>query len=209
LVKVSTDARKMLNALKAKSGREASIEDVFIAEELAYTYFAKVVVGNINRMYNPNSKSNPGSMAFYVKPTRSLNKGRRKDIDEWIMTDEEKRVYWTICNQYLIDDFNHDQLKQLRDLCGKPYDMIQLGIKECGREDIRSIPYLFRVVEGLQAKEDHRKRQLEFLRGKFGTEDSAPVVERNRMEIANLMYSWEDTIQNVELQKKVDDLRGK
>lgn len=204
-MKVSRDARQMIDALQVLIDREASIEDVFVAEELAYSYFGKTVVGHIKRMYNPNSANGPDTMAFYVKPTRSLNKGRRNK-DEWTLIDEEKRVYYLISNQYLIEDFNYDALKQMREMCQQPYTLIQQAITESLASDVRSVPYLFRIVEGLAIRKEHKRQEIEDRRKLFKGEEDSKIMTRGKAEIANLMYSWEETIQNVELQHKVNKL---
>jgi hypothetical protein len=205
LAKVSRDARAVLLAIQSLSGREASIEDVFSAEELVYSFYGKTIVGHIKRMYNPNSKSNPNTVSFYDKPTRSLNKGRRNKED-WRMTDEERRVYWLVCNSYLIEDFNHDALQQLRMVCRQKYEDVNEAISISNGEDVRSIPYLWRVVEGLRVRREHKRRQIEDRRRLFmgSTEDEVNV--RGKAEIASLMYDWQETIQNVELQRRVEAL---
>jgi hypothetical protein len=205
LAKVSRDARQILNELRAKSGQEPTIEDVFEAEQLVYSYYAKTVVGHIKRMYNPNSKSDPARVAFYVRPTRSLNKGRRNK-DDWLMTEEEKRVYWEVCS-YLIEDFNYDALKLLREICQRKLDIVREAIEISEAEDVRSIPYLYRVLEGLEARKEHERRQIEERRRLFLQEQNKQTIKRGRLEIASLMHEWQETIQNMELQKKVDKLR--
>lgn len=204
-MRMSRDARQILDTLQSLSNKEASVEDVFIAEELAYSFYGKTVSSHIKRMYNPNSKNNPDSMAFYVKPTRSLNKGRRNK-DDWYMTKEEREIYCMVCGEYLIDDFNYEQLKQLREVCQRPHEDVEEAIKISVEEDVRSIPYLYRVLEGLEARREHQRRQIEERRKLFLQESNRPVVRRSRLEIASLMYDWQETIQNVELQSKVNDL---
>lgn len=195
----------MLDALQILTGREASFEDVFNAEELAYSFYGKTVAAHIKRYFNPKSNNNPDTIAFYMKPTKSLNKGRRNK-EEWVMTDEEKRVYHLIASQYLVEDFNYDSLKQMREMCQHPREIVQSAIAESISGDVMSIPYLYRIVEGLAVRKEHKRQQMEYRRKLFGVEDSVAVPSRGAAEIAGLMYDWQETIRNVELQRKVNKL---
>ena len=69
-----------------------------------------------------------------------------------------------------------------------------------------SIPYLYRVLEGLEARKEHQRRRIEDRRRLFAAEDNKQVAPRGKIEIASLMYDWQETIQNMELQKKIDRL---
>lgn len=206
MAKVSRDARKILDELRALSGQEPTMDDVFEAEQLAFSFYAKTVVGHIKRMYNPNSKSDPARVAFYVRPTRSLNKGRRSKED-WTMTESEKAIYWAISNGFLIDDFNHDALVQVQAMCQRKIEDVREAIKISTEEDVLSIPYLYRVLEGLEARREHQRQRIEDRRRLFLQDEDKQVKRRGMLEMASLMYDWEQTIQNMELQKKVDRLR--
>lgn len=205
MAQVSRDARNILNALRDLGSGAPTIDDIFEAEQLAFSFYGKTVVGHIKRMFNPNSKGDPARVAFYVKPTRSLNKGRRNKED-WAMTDDERRVYWLISKQYLIEDFNYDALIQLRTICNSKYEDVNEAMGIAIDEDVRSIPYLFRVLEGLGARREFKRKQIEDRRRLFMGQAQEQKHVRGKAEIASLMYSWQETIQNVELQRKVKDL---
>lgn len=207
-MKISRDARQMLNTLTEVSGRETSITDVFIATQLAYSFFGKTVSAHIKRMYNPNSKANPHEMQFYVKPTLSLNKGRRNK-EEWILTEQEQNNLMRI-GGYLIEDYNYDQLKQMRLLCAMPEFDVKEGIEIAKEEQVYSIPYLYRIVEGIEARKEHKRQQMHATRKMVHTDTGSKVNSRTPLELASLMAEWQETIQNVELEEKVNKLyRGK
>jgi len=208
--KMSRDARKMIDELDSFNvqygKKETSLEDVFVAEELAYSYFAKTICAHIKRYYNSNSDKNPESMSFYVKPTKSINKGRRNK-DEWTMTDNDKQIYVTM-TKYLIEDFNYDQLKLLREVSNTyNHDTIIEAIKISKSEDVYSIPYVHRVAEGIKARHEIQIHQIQSRRKLFyDTTEQSMAGRRSRIEIASLMHDWQQSIQNVELEKKVKRL---
>lgn len=208
-MKMSRDARKIIDTLLELRGTGATFVpfDVYYAEMLAYSFFSKTVVGHMKRMYNPNSKSNPNEVAFYVKPTFSLNKGRRNK-EEWRMLPDHMDNYYQISN-YLIEDFSYDFLKIMKDLCSNyEPDMIREGIKIAKGEDVHSIPYLLRVVEGIKARQEFKIVKLDQFRQKFHKVEEEQAVVRSPIEIADLAAQWQETIQNMELQKKARDLYG-
>lgn len=203
-IKVSRDARKTLNALSEISGKDFSIDDIFASEELCYSYYSKTVIGHIKRFYNPDSKGNPNSILFYTQPTKSINKGRRNK-DSWDMSDHDRRIYWAI-GSYLIEDYNYDNLCIIKSMCQYEFDDISEAIKIAKSEDVFSIPYVLRIVEGIVARREERKRQIQNRRGLFNKPRESDANKRSRIDIANLMDRWGQTIENVELQNRVDRL---
>lgn len=202
---MSRDARRIINTIAAQgAGVDFTPVDVYFAEVLAYSFYAKTVEGHIKRMYNPKSKGNPNEVAFYVKPTFSLNKGRRNK-EEWRMAPDHQANYYAI-SKYLIEDYSYDFLKIVKDICGYPIQMVSEGIKIAKSENVHSVPYLLRVVEGIKARQEHQVHKLDQFRQKFHTQEQAVVTKRGAVEIAGLMASWEESIQNMKLQKQVEQL---
>lgn len=207
-MKMSRDARNITNALIEKQGAGATIApaDVYFAEMMAYSFYGKTVVGHINRMYNPNSKGNPNEIAFYLKPTFSLNKGRRNK-EEWRMMPDHQENYYAI-SKYLIEDYSYDFLKIVKDICGYPPQMVKEGIQISKAENVHSIPYLLRVVEGIKARQEFKVVKMDQFRQKFHNQEEAATIKRSAVEMASLMAGWEESIQNMKLQQKVKDLYG-
>lgn len=210
---MSRDARKALTTLESISGKKASIEDAFIAEELCYSFYPSFIISIIRKVYNPNSKLDPGRMSFYVKPIRSQGgkgkaKGVRRDTRDWIMTDNDRRVYWAI-GHYLLTDYSHEHLQLVRECCRYPFEDVKKAIAISEEEGVHSVPYLHSVLERIQAEREREKQKIAELRkmviNNVGEEQ---VIKRNNLEIASLMYEWEQTIQNMNLRRKVEKLFG-
>lgn len=202
---MSRDCRKVVNELEKLSGKKCTMQDIFDGEQLVYTYYAKTICRHINRFYNPDSKGNPNAIAFYVKPTKSINKGKRT-TDIWEMTENDKEMYSLITNGYLIEDFSIDQLKIIKDMGKFDIRDIKTGIQEAKRENIFSIHYLFRIVEGIVAKKEHMKANRQRIKELYSYNDNDDTISRNQIELAQMKYSWKNTLENIILEKKVREL---
>jgi hypothetical protein len=202
---MSRDCRKVVNELEKLSGKKCTMQDIFDGEQLVYTYYAKTICRHINRFYNPDSKGNPNAIAFYVKPTKSINKGKRT-TDIWEMTENDKEIYSLITNGYLIEDFSIDQLKIIKDMGKFDIRDIKVGIQEAKRENIFSIHYLFRIVEGIVAKKEHMKANRQRIKELYSYNDNDDTISRNQIELAQMKYSWKNTLENIILEKKVREL---
>lgn len=202
---MSRDCRKVLNQLSELSGIAPTMEDIIDGEQLVFTYYAKTICGHISRFYNPDSKGNPEKVAFYVKPTKSINKGKRT-TESWQMTDHERNVYILITTGFLIEDFSQDQLKIIREMGKFSIKDIKSGITQATNEKVYSIHYLQRIVESIVAKKEHQKNQRQRLRELYSYEDNGDTISRSPLELASLKYNWLNTLENRKLEKKAEEL---
>jgi len=207
-MKMSTDARKVINKLIELTGSEevATVHNVLVAETLCYSFYAKTIMGHMSRFYNPDSKGDPTDMMFYVKPIRSINKGRRnKEIWASVLVEEEAGKYQLV-GDYVSTDYNNEALKQVREIMDTySEDEIRSAIKISGEADVYSVPFLYRVLESERAeririaerRERQRKAQEESRRGIYAGQG----VKRTPIDVANLAMSWEETINTMKLEK--------
>lgn len=206
MIKTSRDARKVLNQLQELTNKEPSFEDIFLAEELTFSFYAKTVCSAIKRYYNPDSKGDPNSLSFYVKPIKSINKGRRSKED-WQMDMNDKMVYRWV-GQFILEDYSYDMLKTMRELCRYRFDDVEQATKVSKSEDVYSIPYILRVVEGIKARREHKQQQIQQMRKMFHVKQDEGIVVRGPAEIASAKHSWQELLQNSELQQRVNRLYG-
>lgn len=205
MVYMSRDGRKVINHLLSLSGEKIPTkEDIIQAEQLVFTYYSKTIIGHITRFYNPDSKNNPNRVAFYVKPTKSINKGKRT-TEEWIMTDEDREKYFTI-GEYVIEDYSIDQLKIIRDLCKYQLKDIKVAIKESQKENIYSIFYLQRVVEGIVTQKEYERSKKQYLKELYKYNEKTDIINRTPLEIATMEYTWQNSVENLELRRKMEEL---
>lgn len=197
----------MLTALSEITGRNPTVDDLFVAEEICFTYYANPVISIIKQIYKKSKSDERIRLGYYVQPIVSIIKQKRKS-DTWTMNEHDKRVYWFVTTRYLIDDFNHDQLVQLRDLCRFPYDDIEEAARISKNEQVYSIPYLYRVVEGIQARKAEKMRQLQERRKMFYVEQNEHIIKRSRLDIAKLEAQWLKQCENAELMRMVNELYG-
>lgn len=202
---MSRDCRKVLDQLQELSKQAPTMQDILDAEQLVYTYYAKTICGHISRFYNPESKGDPSRIAFYVKPTQSINKGKRT-TEIWKMTDHDKEVYQLITTGYIIEDFSLDQLKTIKDMGKYELKDISSGIQEATKEGVYSILYLLRIVEGIVAKKEHQKAQRQKLKELYKYEDNDNTTSRSTLELASMRYSWQNALENSILERKVKEL---
>ena len=203
-MKMSRDARSVLQAIEACGGTDVyDFDNVIEAEQLVYSYFGKTVVGHIKRFYNPNStKGNAWRVAFYVQPVRSINKGKRNKED-WEFTTEEREVYQWVSKHYLIDDFNYEQLKQMREICQRPLPLVKEAIASALQEDTRNVPYLLRVLQGLEAERNARKAQREKLRDMFSYQEDKTEHRWSALDLAQAQYGWQQALENKKIEQEV------
>lgn len=205
-MKMSRDARLVLQTIIDCGGNPAEVltmDNAIDAEQLVFTFFGKTVAGHVKRFFNPNStKGNANRVAFYVQPVTSINKGKRnKEI--WEFTNEEREVYAYVSKYYLIDDFNYEQLKQIREICQRPLGLVKEAIASALQEDTRNVPYLFRVLQGLEAQKNARKAQREKLRDMFqytGAKEERPWTV---IELAQAQFEWQRALENKQIERKV------
>lgn len=199
---MSRDCRKVIDHLLSLSGEKGpTVEDVINAEQLVFTYYGKTIVGHISRFFNPESKGNPNRIEFYIKPTKSINKGKRT-TNEWIMSDLDKEIYLTI-GKYLIEDYSVDQLKIIKDMCKYQIKDIEVGIQEAQKEQIYSVFYLQRIVEGIAAKREHTKAQRQHIKDLYKYDGDTDTINRTPLELASMKYNWQNEMENTELQRKL------
>ena len=202
---MSRDSRKVIIQLESLSNQTHIFEDVLESEQLVFTYYAKTICGHISRFFNPESKSNPNRVAFYVQPTKSINKGKRT-TDIWTMTNNDKDIYKLITTKFVIEDFSIDQLGMIKEMCQYPIEFVEVGIKQSMAEKIYSIIYLRRIVESLYVKREYEKAKRQKLKELHKYEDDNNVVSRSPMELASMKYGWINTLENRELQNKIERL---
>lgn len=202
---MSRDCRKIIDCLEKLSGQKCDMEDILEAEQLTFTYYAKTICGHIGRFYNPDSKGNPNRVAFYVQPTKSINKGKRT-TDIWQMSDHDKEVYKLITTKFIIEDFSLDQLAMIKEMGQYSIKIIEEGIKETMSEKIYSIIYLKRVVEGIHAKREHEKAQRQKLKELYSYQDNNDIISRSPIELASLKYNWLNTLENRQLERQAEEL---
>ena len=203
-MRMSRDARLVLQAIQDCGGDVVvDLDNVVEAEQLVYTYFGKTVAGHVRRFYNPNStKGNANRVAFYVHPTKSINKGKRNK-DNWEFTSEEREVYQWVSKHYLIDDFNYEQLKQMREICQRPLPLVKEAISSALQEDTRNVPYLFRVLQGLEAERNARKAQREKLRDMFSYQEDTTAHQWSALDLAQAQYGWQQLLENKKIEQEV------
>lgn len=182
--------------------------DIFIAEQLAYTYSFNVINAAITKYYNPKSKNDPTSMAFYEKPIRSQNRGRISD-DDWIGT--EKFQIW-----HELATFAPSQLGKtdIEYIISSPPDMtcIKQGIDIARKSKIISIPYAagIAIKEYASKIEVQRQQEEEFNAHKISESDIYSQIHKHSiLEIAGLANEWSETVENIELERKVNSIREK
>lgn len=205
---ISRDARRVLSTLQSISGvNTQSIEDLWVAERLVYSFFPKIIIGHIERFYNPKSKNKPWKMTFYEKPARSQNFGRRRN-DDWEHSDEKMEI-WKLLSEYVLTDYSYDDLVFIKDSDITVED-IKYGIKIGMEEKVYAIPYAIRVAERHKAERDKQKEDIQNRRNLFSYIDINNDIERRgRLEIATNIASWQEEIENLQLKKKVEELYGK
>lgn len=206
-MKMSRDAREMKNYLEAKSGKPTPPLDLFGLEQLSFGFYPKFIKGAIDRFYNPNSKQDPTSINFYMKPVLSMGKAKRSG-ELWEMTDDHKTILWKI-SHYLLDDYNHEQLLIIKQMCETfTPQQIEQAIQIAKTEKVFNVNYLLRVTEGVKSREDYEKNKIQERRKLFdtGSPTNDIVVKRQRVELASIMDDWENTLENIKLQKKLEEL---
>lgn len=200
---MSTEARKVINKIEELSGITHTFEDIIQAEQLVYSYYSRTVVGHVSRFYNPDSKQDPSRVAFYVQPVRSINKGKRNKED-WEFTTEEREIYQWVSKHYLIDDFNYEQLKQMREICQRPLPLVKEAIASALQEDTRNVPYLLRVLQGLEAERNARKAQREKLRDMFSYQEDKTEHRWSALDLAQAQYGWQQALENKKIEQEVE-----
>jgi hypothetical protein len=105
-----------------------------------------------------------------------------------------------------MDDFNHDQLLTLRQMCQYRYEDVSAAIAVGRQEDVFSIPYVYRIVEGSNVRREYQAHKLEERRKMFIDGPAKEATSRGLVEIASLSYDWQQTIENLNLQERVDKL---
>ena len=204
---ISRDARRVINTLQSVSGsNEQDIHDLWIAERLVYSYFPKILIGHIERFYNPKSKNNPDRMAFYEKPARSQNFGRRRN-DDWEHTDEKFEI-WGMLGQYVLTDYSQDDLLLIKTVDVSQED-VAYGIRIGREEKVYSIPYAIRIAERHKAEREQRKQEIRGRRELFHSQSvNKDINRRGRLEIASRVADWQNEIENLQLQRRVKRLFG-
>ena len=204
---ISRDARRVIDTLQSVSGsNKQDIHDLWIAERLVYSYFPKVLIGHIERFYNPKSKNNPDRMAFYEKPARNQNFGRRRN-DDWEHTDEKFEI-WKMLGQYVLTDYSYDDLLLIKTVDVSPED-VAYGIRIGREEGVYSIPYAIRIAERHKAERERRRQEIRERRELFRIQDvNGDINHRGRLEIASRVAAWQDEIENLQLQRRVKRLFG-
>ena len=203
-MRMSRDARLVLQTIESCGGVDVyDFDNIIEAEQLVYSYFGKTVASHVKRFYNPNStKGNASRVAFYVQPVRSINKGKRNK-ENWEFTTEEREAYQWISKHYLIDDFNYEQLKQMREICQRPLLLIKEAISSALQEDTRSVPYLPRVSQGLEAERSARKAQREKLRDMFSYQEDKSKHQWSALDLAQAQYAWQQALENKKIEQEV------
>ena len=203
---ISRDARRVINTLLSVSGKDKpSINDLWTAEQLVYTYYPNVIIGHIKRYYNPKSKNDPSSMKFYEKPARSQGHGKRTN-KTWV-TDDKFNI-WSMLSKYVISDYSYDDLAMIKEIDVEEQD-IEHGIK-VGRENrIYSIAYAIRIAERNKAEREKRRQEIRNRRNLFHKGDNNDINSRSKLEVVGFVADWKDELENLELQKKIDDLWGR
>ena len=211
-MKMSRDARLVLQTIVDCGGDPNEVftaDNVIEAEQLVFTFFGKTVAGHVKRFFNPNStKGNANSVAFYVQPVVSINKGKRSK-EEWKFTAEEREVYVYMSKHYLIDDFNYEQLKQIREICQRPLGLVKEAIVSALQEDTRNVPYLFRVLQGLEAQKNARKAQRDKLRDLFQYSEAKEEKPWSVLELAQAQWQWQQALENKQIERKVREFYEK
>lgn len=204
---MSRDARQVITTFCELVGKEIDIEDVLVAESLCFVFYPRQVVSVIKQIHKRSKSEEKNKLAYYVQPVVCMMKQKRPGHDDiWRMTEHERQIYLLVTQHYLIDDFNHEQLVQLRQICQWSQEDIWQAIRASKEEGVYSIPYLLRVLEGMEARRKERERQLDELRQQLAYRpESEGVVRRSRMELATLLYQWEQDLQNAELERKMQE----
>lgn len=204
--RMSRDARKILDNLSKLTGRSYAATDLFIAEGLVTGYFVANVNSIIKQIFKRSKSEERFGLQYYIQPVLSMAKQKRQDGSVWEMTDDEKRIYWFVTHSYLMEDFNFEQLLTLRQLCQYRFEDVSAAIAIGRQEDVFSIPYIYRIVEGTQVKREYQTHKIQKRRELVIDSQPDQVISRGVAEIASLSYSWQQTIENLNLQEKVDKL---
>lgn len=205
-MKVSRDARRVLDALLSVSGEQTfTPEDAWIAERLVYSFYPKIIIGHIKKFYNPKSKNHPECMAFYEKPTRSQNFGRRRN-DDW-EHDDTRYAIWLALSNFAIADYSYDDLVLIKNADIEIED-INYGIKIGLEEKVYKPVYAIRVAEQHKAERDRRRAEIHKQRELVVNCAKDDINRRTRIEIAGKVADWQEELENLELQHKVKRLFG-
>ena len=192
-----------LSLTAANLGKEINItpHDVFLAEQLAYSYSYNILKGAVDRFFNPKSKSDPTKVEFYVKPIRSQNKGRIKD-DDWI--GNEQYGLWYAMATFTPNPLSQTDIEYIKNTTiSQKY--IDYGIKSARDMKNLSIPYAVSIGANQQANDqeiaDQRSRKIEA--NKY--HDSHSEEHRHTiLDMIGLIGTWEEEMENMDLQKKRD-----
>lgn len=208
-IAMMTDTRKVLSHFKDKTGKPPTEIDMLVAESLCYSFYSKTIIGHINRFYNEENEESD-TMAFYIKPIMSINKGRRYKGNWSLQEIEIHKDKYDLIVGYLDVDYNHEAIKLIRDICSNySLELIEMSIKVAVESDVYSVPFLARVIESQEVEvtriADRRRRQRET------QEDSRRDINpknqqiRTPMEIAVMAMTWNDMINTAELERKLND----
>lgn len=204
-MRMSRDAREVKNHLEAKSGQQIPPFDLFGIEELVYSFYPNFIKGAIDRFYNPKSKQDPSSIAFYVKPIRSMNKSRRNA--DWNMTQEQRDIVWKI-SHYLLDDYNYDQLGIIKQMAETfTPQQVQKAIDNAMKEKVFNVNYLLRIAESVKSLDDYEVSKIQNRRKLFvdgGVNDKTHV--RPVYEIASMVASFQDELENIRINKMIEEM---
>jgi len=193
-----------LTTLQELTGKEPTFEDTLWALGISYTYYANQVCSIIKQIHKKSNSDERGRLGYYLPPITSMIKKKRTE-DVWVIGDEWQAVH-LITTNYLIDDFNYDQLVQLRQAAAFPLSFITEAIAIGKQEEVYSIPYLLRILEGMEARRAEKIRKLEGVRKLYQTEEIGTQAQWNRMDIALRQMQWRQNVENAELQERVDRL---
>lgn len=205
---MNSAARQVLVQLERSTGVTPTEEDEQIALFLSIIYYPNFLVGLIHRMHSTD-KPESNELKYYFKPAMSIDKGRRPRAMMWPLQDIKDA--WPIIKAvqaYLLVDWSMNELGALRAIAQSGIGLADLSaaIKEAEDWQVRSIPYLAKIVEKTQAQaqadRQARARLRETQEASRQVESSTPAVHHSTLDVVNKAMGWADLLNSAELMNR-------
>jgi hypothetical protein len=208
---MAKDVKQIQLEYEEVTGKTLSDDGVFRLIQLSYEFYAKTICSAIRRYFNENSTDDPYSIEFYEKPLRSINKGRRSK-EAWGDMTEEKKSIIRLVSGFVVTDWGAKEAKTLQEMCNTAQiQEVKEGIKDAQEAQVYSISYLKAIVDskiGLRLMQKESRRRIKEDNQAKLADATKTCHKRSTIEMASLMADWADTIDGLETEKKLKDLRG-
>lgn len=222
---MSRESRKLIDNLERlshlyKIGTIVTLQDVYMADQLTQKYYIAPIHNMINRTLNKSQKLytkhfKPEYWFSVADSMFSNNTSVRRDDAIPITRTPDIGVMkgFELISKYLISDYSVSDARMIHNIvhCYNE-NSISDAILKAKQNNVYNVRYINAILEKEQALSNIKMQQMDKLRQIADNSNSIlnrQKVQHSVIDMATNQYNWEQSKQNAELERMIEEKFGK